>query len=165
MVRTAQDTLIEYIKENQEKLYKIAYTYTNNKEQSLDVVQEAITKALEHIGSLRHEEYVKTWFYRILINEAIRASKKHNKIIEYELIDNITQDKGYEEELIDNIDIYKNIQKLNEKLKTVIILRYFENMKIEEIAIITKTNVNTVKSRLYKGIKELKISLERRDCI
>lgn len=165
MVRTAQDTLIEYIKENQEKLYKIAYTYTNNKEQSLDVVQEAITKALEHIGSLRHEEYVKTWFYRILINEAIRASKKHNKIIEYELIDNITQDKGYEEELIDNIDIYKNIQKLNEKLKTVIILRYFENMKIEEIAIITRTNINTVKSRLYKGIKELKISLERRDCI
>lgn len=165
MVRTAQDTFVEYIKENQEKLYKIAYTYTNNKEQSLDVVQEAITKALEHIGSLRHEEYVKTWFYRILINEAIRASKKHNKIIEYELIDNITQDKGYEEELIDNIDIYKNIQKLNEKLKTVIILRYFENMKIEEIAIITRTNINTVKSRLYKGIKELKISLERRDCI
>ena len=44
----------------------------------------------------------------------------------------------------------------NEKLKTVIILRFFEDMKIEEIAKITKTNQNTVKSRLYKGLKELK---------
>ena len=165
MIATAQETLIEYIKENQDKLYRIAYTYTNNKEQSLDVVQEAITKALEHIGSLRHKEYVKTWFYRILINEAIKASRSKNKIIEYELLENVTQDKSYEEELVENIDIYKNIQKLNDKIKTVILLRYFENMKIEEIAIITKTNVSTVKSRLYKGIKELKISLERRNCI
>ncbi len=165
MIATAQETLIEYIKENQDKLYRIAYTYTNNKEQSLDVVQEAITKALEHIGSLRHEEYVKTWFYRILINEAIKASRSKNKIIEYELLENVTQDKSYEEELVENIDIYKNIQMLNDKIKTVILLRYFENMKIEEIAIITKTNVSTVKSRLYKGIKELKISLERRNCI
>lgn len=150
MIATAQETLIEYIKENQDKLYRIAYTYTNNKEQSLDVVQEAITKALEHIGSLRHEEYVKTWFYRILINEAIKASRSKNKIIEYELLENVTQDKRYEEELVENIDIYKNIQMLNDKIKTVILLRYFENMKIEEIAIITKTNVSTVKSRLYK---------------
>lgn len=165
MIATAQETLIEYIKENQNKLYKIAYTYTNNKEQALDVVQEAITKALEHIGSLRHEEYVKTWFYRILINEGIRATKSKSRIMEYELLENVTQDKSYEEELIDNLDVYKNIQKLNDKIKTVIILRYFENMKIEEIAIITKTNVSTVKSRLYKGLKELKNSLERRNCI
>ena len=165
MIATAQETLIEYIKENQDKLYKVAYTYTKDRELSLDVVQESITKALEHISSLKHEEYVKTWFYRILINESIKASRSKNKIIEYELLENVTQDKSYEEELVENMDIYKNIQKLNDKIKTVILLRYFENMKIEEIAIITKTNVSTVKSRLYKGIKELKISLERRNCI
>ena len=71
MARVAQEVLIEYIKENQEKLYKIAYTYTKNQETALDVVQEAITKSLENINKLRNEEYVKTWFYRTLINEAI----------------------------------------------------------------------------------------------
>ena len=44
----------------------------------------------------------------------------------------------------------------NSKLRTVIILRYFEDMKIEEIAKITKANVNTVKSRLYKALQVLK---------
>ena len=55
--------------------------------------------------------------------------------------------------------MYTIIQKLNKKLKTVIILRFFENLKIEEIAYITKTNSNTVKSRLYKGIEEIKKSI------
>ena len=165
MAQLAQKILIEYIKENQNKFYKIAYTYTKDKELSLDVVQESITKALEHIESLKHEEYVKTWFYRILINESIRASRKNKNIEECELKENISTNKKNDEELIESIDIYKNIQKLNEKLKTVIILRFFENLKIEEIAYITKTNVNTVKSRLYKGIEELKKNLERSECI
>lgn len=165
MKATAQEILIEYIKENQDKFYKVAFTYTKNQDLSLDVVQESITKALEHISSLKHEEYVKTWFYRILINESIKSSRKNKKLVEYELLDNVSTNKKYDEELIESIDIYKNIQKLNEKLKTVIILRFFENLKIEEIAYITKTNVSTVKSRLYKGMDELKKSLERSDCI
>ena len=61
-----------------------------------------------------------------------------------------------EENIVENMDIYNNIQMLNDKLKTVVILRFFENLKIEEIAVITKTNINTVKSRLYKGLNELK---------
>ena len=52
--------------------------------------------------------------------------------------------------------MYKYIESLDSKLRTVIILRYFEDMKIEEIAKITKTNVNTVKSRLYKALQVLK---------
>ena len=59
MSYTAQDVLIEYIKTNQNRLYKIAYTYTRDSELALDVVQESITKALENISKLRNEEYVK----------------------------------------------------------------------------------------------------------
>ena len=62
---------------------------------------------------------------------------------------------------VEGIDVYKCVQSLNEKLKTVIILRFFEDMKIDEIAKITKTNENTVKSRLYKGLKELKKLIEK----
>ena len=57
MAYVAQEVLIEYIKENQEKLYRIAYTYTKNQEAALDVVQEAITKSLENIHKLRNEEH------------------------------------------------------------------------------------------------------------
>ena len=57
------------------------------------------------------------------------------------------------------IDIYRSIDKLKPKFRTVIVLRYFENMKLEEIAQITDTNVSTVKTRLYKALKDLKTEL------
>ena len=162
MAHVAQEKLIEYIKENQEKLYRIAYTYTKNQEKALDVVQEAITKSLENINKLRHEEYVKTWFYRILLNEAIKASKNDKTFVDYDSVEKELHINSHENELVEKIDIYETIQKLNEKLKTVIILRFFENLKIEEIAYITKTNSNTVKSRLYKGMEKIKKEIERR---
>lgn len=160
MAQAAKDTLIAYIQENQERLYKMAYMYTRNQELALDVVQEAITKSLENISKLRNEEYVKTWFYRILINEAIKASKNTKSFIDYETITNELSSQSNENELIENIDTFAIIQKLKPKLKTVIILRFFENLKIEEIAYITKTNTNTVKSRLYKAIEEIRKDLE-----
>lgn len=156
MAHIAENELIEYIKANQNKLYKIAFTYTRNQELALDVVQEAITKALENIGKIKNEEYVKTWFYRILINEALKTIKRNKNFSEYELIDNEVYITSNEENIVENMDIYNNIQMLNDKLKTVVILRFFENLKIKEIAVITKTNINTVKSRLYKGLNELK---------
>ena len=162
MAHVAQEKLIEYIKENQEKLYRIAYTYTKNQEKALDVVQEAITKSLENINKLRHEEYVKTWFYRILLNEAIKASKNDKTFVDYDSVEKELHINSHENELVEKIDVYETIQKLNEKLKTVIILRFFENLKIEEIAYITKTNSNTVKSRLYKGMEEIRKEIERR---
>lgn len=162
MSHVSQEKLIEYIKTNQNKLYKVAFTYTRNEEAALDAIQEAITKALENIEKLKKEEYVNTWFYRILINEALKSSKKYRNYTELELIENETYVNSNEEKIVENIDMYNIIQKLNYKLKTVIVLRFFENMKIEEIAFITKTNISTVKSRLYKAIKEIKLNLNEK---
>lgn len=152
--------LIEYIKENQEKMYKTAFTYVHDRDEALDIVQESIAKALQNINKLKYEEYVKTWFYRILINESLQHIKKNkrNNLYEIENLENEIAD--YSEIPIENIEIYKCINKLNEKIRTVIILRFFEDMKIEEIAYSTRTNENTVKSRLYKGIQELKKMVE-----
>ena len=158
-MQDVKEILIEYIKDNQEKLYRIAFSYSKNEEAALDIVQEAITKALKNINKLREESYIKTWFYRILINEALQYIRK-NKIIltcELEAIENKVDCNA---DLAEGLDIYKYVQNLNEKLKTVIILRFFEDMKIREIARITKTNESTVKSRLYKGLKELKRLIE-----
>lgn len=154
-MQDVKEMLIDYVKKNQEKLYRIAFSYSKNEETALDIVQEAITRALKNINKLKNEEYVKTWFYRILINECLQYIKKNKRIITCELQEIENKIVWNDNISIDGIDVYKYVQTLNEKLKTVIILRFFEDMKIDEIAQITKTNVNTVKSRLYRGLEEL----------
>ena len=158
-MQDVKEILIEYIKDNQEKLYRIAFSYSKNEEAALDIVQEAITKALKNINKLREESYIKTWFYRILINEALQYIRKNKRILTCEL-EAIENKVDCNADLAEGLDIYEYVQNLNEKLKTVIILRFFEDMKISEIARITKTNESTVKSRLYKGLKELKRLIE-----
>ena len=154
-MQDVKEILIDYVKKNQEKLYRIAFSYSKNEETALDIVQEAITRALKNINKLKNQEYVKTWFYRILVNECLQYIKKNKRIITCELQEIENKIVWNDSISLDGIDIYKYVQSLNEKLKTVIILRFFEDMKIDEIAQITKTNVNTVKSRLYRGLEEL----------
>lgn len=158
-MQNVKDILIDYIKNNQEKLYRIAFSYSKNEEAALDIVQEAITKALKNINKLREESYIKTWLYRILINESLQYIRKNKRILTCEL-ETIENKIDYNVDFAEGLDVYKHVQNLNEKLKTVIILRFFEDMKISEIAKITKTNESTVKSRLYKGLKELKRLIE-----
>lgn len=159
-MQDAKETLIEYLKNNQDKLYRVAFSYSKNEEAALDIVQEAILKALKNINKLKEVEYVKTWFYRILINECLQYIKKNKRMITCQLQEIEGQIEWNDDISFEGIDVYKHIQDLNEKLKTVIILRFFEDMKIEEIALVTKTNVNTVKSRLYKGLEKLKKSIK-----
>ena len=148
--------LIEFIEENQDKLYRIAFSYVKNEDLALDIVQESIEKALRNIKTLKHEEYVKTWFYRILINESLGYIRRNKNTIICQ-VEDLKDDIEWNDNItIEGIDLYNNIGKLKEKLRTVIILRFFEDLKIEEIARITKTSPNTVKSRLYKGLEELK---------
>lgn len=163
-MQDVKEILIDYVKKNQEKLYRIAFSYSKNEETALDIVQEAITRALKNINKLKNEEYVKTWFYRILINECLQYIKKNKRIITCELQEIENKIVWNDNISIDGIGVYKYVQTLNEKLKTVIILRFFEDMKIDEIAQITKTNVNTVKSRLYRGLEELnKLMLNKKE--
>lgn len=159
MQQDAKNILIEYIKDNETKIYRIAYSYVLQRDAALDILQEAIIKALENIDKLRVKEYVKTWFYRILINEALMYIKKNKKYVQMEYEgQEISED--FEDTCTSNIEVYKNIQMLDKKLKTVIILRYFENLKLEEISRITKTNLSTVKSRLYKGLEIMKSNMK-----
>lgn len=70
-----------YVLENQKKFYRLVYASLRNEQDAMDVVQDAICKALEHSMDLRNIQALKTWFYRILMNESMRFLKKNRREI------------------------------------------------------------------------------------
>lgn len=154
------ELVISFFKENEEKLYRVAYSYVKNPDTALDLVQDSIIKALQKRHTLKHPEYLKTWFYRILINECLMFIRKNKKIVYLENLDAYFNEPSPSSLENNNIDLYHAIDRLSPKLKTIILLRFFEDMKLEEIARITGVNLNTIKSRLYKALKILKIDME-----
>lgn len=160
---TVRRDIVDYIEKNQEKFYRIAFAHVKNREDALDIVHDAVVKALQNYQTLRQPEYMQTWFYRILTNESLSFLRKNRRTISVgDLSDSdITEDGGLAPD--DCIDLYRALDQLPGKLKTVVILRFFEDMKLEEIGKATGANLSTVKSRLYKALKILKLDLEVAD--
>lgn len=149
------EIIVDYIIENQDKFYRLAFTYVKNKDDALDIVQNAICKALENYDSIRNIEYVKTWFYRVLVNESMNFIKKGKREVASEapIIQNTPYvESGFEK----REDVFEEINKLPFKTQNVIKLRFYEEMSLQEISEITQVNINTVKARLYRGLKMLK---------
>lgn len=149
--------LVNYIKSNQEKFYRVAFSYTKSREDALDIVQESVYKSLKSVGSLKKEAYLATWFYRILINTSISYYKKKKALVlvaelpEENLVA-MAEDGKY-------IDLYDAIDTLSAEDKTMIILKYFEDKTFKEIAEIMTLNESTLKTRLYKTLNYLKEEL------
>lgn len=76
-----ENKIKDYIVNNQESFYKIAYSYVKNKDDALDIVNDSICKALSKINSLNDIDGIKPWFYKILINSSIDCIRKNNKYI------------------------------------------------------------------------------------
>lgn len=135
-------------------LYKIAYSYVKNKECALDIIQESTYKAWMNIHTLKNQKVFKSWITKILINTAINYIKKESKIV---YLDEDTP-LIYEEvgvSIEEKLDLYKAIDLLKPKYRTVIILKYFNDIKIEEISEILDLPVNTIKVQLKRARESL----------
>ena len=162
MKQILYEKLIQYILENQDRFYRVAYSYTRHQEDALDAVQSAICKALEAHENIKNADAIKTWFYKILINECLTVLKKRGKVVltaDTVAQEEVYYEKGYEQ----GGDIEQELEKLEMDIQVIIKLRFFEEMSLKEISGITGFNLNTVKTKLYRGLKLLKENIQEAD--
>ena len=148
----------DYITENIDSAYRFAFTYVRNKEDAEDILNESVVKAIKGINSLREPKYIKSWFFRIIANTAINYIRRQGKIV-YLDYDDMEHLQKTEDDYSD-LNFNELIEKLDQKYKSIIVLRFFENMTLQEIAQVLDTNENNVKTRLYKALKILKVDVE-----
>lgn len=158
MNKKIYERLVQYILDHQDRFYRLAYSYTKNQEDALDAVQNAVCKALEAFESIRNADAIKTWFYRILVNECLRVIKRRKQDAmsdDIEAEDAVYYEKAYDRENVDD-----ELEKLEPDVQEIIKLRFFEEMSLKEISGITGYNINTVKTKLYRGLKLLKENIQ-----
>jgi RNA polymerase sigma-70 factor, ECF subfamily len=143
--------------EHSDRLYRTAYLYVRNREDALDVVQETAYKAFSSILQLKNEKFFLTWITKILIHCAYDVQKKRKKEIASENeVASVFSDQSE-----NKLDLVVAIEKLPSKHKDSIILFYFYDMSLQEIAKTLETPVNTVKTNLNRGRKQLRKLLGR----
>lgn len=150
--------LIEYIKIHQEQFYRIAYSYVKNQHDALDIVQASVEKALRASDRIKEPKFLSTWFTRILINTSIDYLRKRKREV---LTDTMEEWMGGQAEpLTDRLDLYDALDALEPEEKSLVVLRFFEDLRFQDMAEVLDMNINTVKTKTYSVLKKLKMEWE-----
>ena len=159
-MKNSRELLIEKLLiENYEKYYRLAFSYVHNEADAMDIVQEGAYKAMLKWESLEREDFAETWIYRIMLNEIFSMLRRRTRN-EESMADPDCLEEIPAETPVDSLSLREALDRLPPKEKALVELRYFEDLKLEEIAGALDENLSTVKSRLYRTLRKLRITLE-----
>lgn len=153
-----RDVVEQLLLENYNKYYRLACSYVHNDQDAGDIVQNGAYKAILNSDKLKNIEYAETWLYRIMMNEIFAKYREKESVP----LQEISFENG-KEDTYENFDLKKAIGSLDKEDRAVVILRYYEDMRLEDIARVLNENLSTVKSRLYRSMRKLRLQMEPYD--
>ncbi|WPK11155.1 sigma-70 family RNA polymerase sigma factor [Lysinibacillus louembei] len=168
MDREEKDDILEKIMiDYGNELVRLAFSYVKDAELAKDIVQNTFIKCYQSLESFRFDAQIKTWLYRITINESKDYLKSwHYKMVQVKSFINETAKAilpsiektviaKYEQEEMKDM-----IFSLPKMYREVVYLYYYESLNTEEIANVLDISVNTVKTRLRRAKKKLALIIK-----
>lgn len=152
--KITDDEYIQLINTNRAKLYKVAIAILKNDDDACDAIQEALLSSYKNLDSLKNKNYFLTWLTRILINkcyEIINKNKRNNNITEFTTENDL---KYYDTYKIES-RVESTLNKIDSDLREIVILYYYNQYTVQEIADILGIHLGTVKSRLFRARKQI----------
>jgi RNA polymerase sigma factor (sigma-70 family) len=151
-------------------VYSFLYRMVGDKELAKDLTQETFIKLLNNIAKYQHSSDFKSWLLTIASNHAkdyLRSKANRERQHTYELYEQDTRTEKSVASIFEKNEKRKEMKQAIDELpdyqREAILLKYYNDMKISEIATITNASVPTVKSRLKQGLAKLEKYLKRGD--
>ncbi|WP_409345744.1 sigma-70 family RNA polymerase sigma factor [Paenibacillus sp. MBLB4367] len=148
---------------HREQAYRIAFAYLRNEQEALDAVQETTFRAYRQLAKLKEPQYFTTWLIRILLNYCHDQAKKRRR---WHPFSRIESEQAVAARPIDReakIDIDIAMNRLKPKYKQVVILKYFEDLTVAEVARVIGRPEGTVKTRLHQALSQLRVLLGKEE--
>lgn len=154
---------------HRERLYAVIRSFTNNHDDTDDLLQETFVKAFEHLHRFRGDSSLYTWLCRIAINQSIsfQRKKKLRTLVSLEnlsipLISRQSDPEGVMQETELKQLLREAVDQLSEKQKTVFNLRFYDELSHAEIAEITGNSIGTIKANFFHAIQKIKSHLDKK---
>ena len=152
----------EKIRASQGSMYALAYSILRNQHDAEDAIGETIVRAFSSLSQLRDEKTFKPWLLKILHNACLEIRRKQPATVDIDEQFDLKDDFSYQE-VNTKLVLWQAVSKLRQPYRTDVILFYYENLSVQEIAGITNTSVVAVKTQLSRARKMLKDTLNMED--
>ncbi len=147
------------VKNYSQDLYWVIRPIVKTHENADDVLQNTLMKVFQNLPKFRYDSKLFSWLYRIAVNESLNYLKKHYKHdVEPDddsMINLLVSDTYYDGDDI-SLRLEKAMAKLPPKQQEVFRLKYFNNMKFNEISELTGTSVGSLKANYHHAVKKIK---------
>ncbi len=149
-----KEAFSKLIQEIKIKLYKTGMAILKNDDDVCDALQETLINAYTKITTLKNPKYFNTWIIRIMINNCYEIIRKNNRVSK--ITEKIEQSiDNYYEIYCAQSDLENILKQLDEDLRLVTVLYYYDDLKVKEISKLLNIPEGTVKSRLSRARKIL----------
>lgn len=159
--QTQNTAFQKLLREYQKPLYNHIRNIVLNHDDADDVLQNTFVKVFQYLKDFKGDSKLFSWMYRIATNEAItfinQKAKKHNttsEAIQSKIVDNLKADSYFDGNDI-QIKLQKAIALLPEKQQLVFKMKYFEEIKYEEMSEILGTSVGALKASYHHAVKKI----------
>ena len=154
------EVLLQWIDINQQKLYRISWSYLKNNADVEDVFHNTIIKVTQNINKLENEQAFEGWFVSILLNECRKILRDRRKVQPSEYIE-LGDTTCSPEDQAESLDLIDGLKSIDAEYKELIILKYCSGYSQKEIAEIFNMPLGTVKTKIFRGLKMLREILRR----
>lgn len=154
------DAFLILFQKYEQDIYRTAFVFVKNQNDALDVVQETAYQSFKSIKNLKEPKYFKTWLMRITINCALDLLRKQKNVVQMkpEFVGFISGDVN--EDILLEMTTRDLVERLNEDEKSVIILRFYEDLTINEVSETLGIPLGTAKTILYRALNKLRKDLK-----
>ena len=155
MKEEEKEQFIELINANRLKMYKTAISILKNEDDANDAIQDALYSAYKNYENLKDKKLFVTWLIRILINKCYDIINKNKKVVYID--DDSTIENTYGKS--DTYDVENSLDwvlnKIDKDLKEIVVMYYYDELSVTEIADILEIPNGTVKSRLSRARSQI----------
>ena len=146
----------QQVKACEPAMYRLAMSIVCNADDAADAAQEAICIAYGKLNTLRSRDRFKAWLLRILTNECYAILRQRQRFVESDAL----PDPAAPETEPENPELWKAVCDVNEQLRSVVVLYYYEGFSVREAAAILRISEANVKTRLSRARRRLREMLE-----
>lgn len=147
----------QIMSQQKKQLYRVAYSYLKNEQDALEAIQEVTFRAYKNIKIVKEPKFFATWITRIMINYCVNELKRDSRLLlqEYENNNSVIEDHD------NRIHVQEALQQLEPRYQEIIILKYYQDLTIEQIAESVGRPIGTVKTWLNKALTFLRGELKK----
>jgi RNA polymerase sigma factor (sigma-70 family) len=134
----------------------VAYLILHDHQAAEDVVVETLLAAFDHAGSLRDPDALRPWLLRIAVNRALGVRRSGARLVQL----NMAPDQPrFDPDAAERLTLLGVVHQLPVRMRAAVVLRYYADMSVRDVAAALGTSENTVKTQLRESLERLRITL------